>query len=332
MAPTKTIELSATLAFVLMSACAGPQTPSATAPAPPPLHQGPLTDFVASAGLRWLLVGSPKHVAENPAFREAVSVLFPGDRVDGFAAGSGVDLRNVESALIAGFDFGTLYAVEPSAGSAPRIVARFRERIVSGEQRHPSHPLVERITGVIGTTPETLVRVEQRLIAVAVGDPTPARVVEAFARKKLPRSPTALRGAALSTLAPPPAGSVATFYAPGPFSGEWARGARGLLADTLALSISVVPLDAGRARFVVQIAGDFPPSGIADLTRAVSDLAQSPMGKLLGLDQFATPPLLRERANSLWLEAELKLGPIARGLRAAVSADVWEIMDMNAPQ
>lgn len=279
-----------------------------------------------------MLVGSPKRVAENAAFRDAISVLLPAERLDGFAAGSGVDLRKVESALVAGFDFGTLYAVEPSVGTVPRIVSRFRERIVSGERRHLPHPLVERITGIIGSTPETLVRVDQRLIAIAVGDPTPARVVEAFARKKLQSSPTALRGAALSTLEPPPAGSVATFYAPGPFSGEWARGARGLLADALALSISVVPLEAGRARFVVQVAGDFPASGADELTSALADLAASPMGKLLGLDQSATPPLVHERAHSLSLDAELDLGPIARGLHAAVAADVWQIMDMKAPK
>lgn len=333
MALTKTTERARAFALALtLAACAAPQKAAPPAPPPPPLHRGPLTDYVAAAGLRWLLVGSPKRVAENPAFRDAISVLLPAERVDGFAAGSGVDLRAVNSALVAGFDFGTLYAVEPSAGSVPRIVSRFRDRIVSGERRHLPHPLVERITGVIGATPETLVRVDQRLIAIAVGDPTPARVVEAFARKKLQTSPTALRGAALSTLDPPPAGSVATFYAPGPFSGEWAHGARGLFADALALSISLVPLDAGRARFVVQVAGDFPASGADELTRAVSDLAASPMGKLLGLDQSATPPLVRERAHSLWLDTELDLGPIARGLHAAVAADVWEIMDMKAPE
>lgn len=279
-----------------------------------------------------MLVGSPRRIAEHVAFRAAVTLLLPATRLDGFTVGAGVDLRKVDRALIAGFDLGTLYAVEPDAATLARVVARFRERIVSGERRHLPHPNVERITGVIGSTPETLVRVDGHLVAIAVGDPTPARVVEAFARGKLHTSPTALRGAALSTLSPPPTESVATFYAPGPFSGEWARGARGLLADALALSISVVPLSAGRARFVVEVSGDFPAAGSDELTGALADLAASPMGKLLGLDQSDTPPVVHEKAHALSLDVDLDLGPIAHGLHAAVAADVWEIMDMPAPK
>jgi hypothetical protein len=252
--------------------------------------------------------------------------------LDGFALGSGVDLRAVDSGLIAGFDLGTLYAVEPNPATVSRIVARFRERIVTGERRHLPHPELERITGIIGSTPETLVRVDQHVLAIAVGDPTPARVVEAFAREKLRSSPSALRGAALSTLKPPPKDSVATFYAPGPFSGEWARGARGLFADALALSISVVPLAAGRARFVVEVAGDFPAAGADELTLALADLGASPMGKLLGLDHLDTPAVVHERADALSLEVDLDLAPIAHGLHAAVAADVWEIMDLPPPK
>lgn len=279
-----------------------------------------------------MLVGSPRRVATHVAFRDAVSVLLPPPRLDGFAAGSGVDLRKLDSALVAGFDLGTLYAFQPEAGTTSRVVARFRERLVSGERRHAPHPHLERISGIVGSTPETLVRLEDQLLAIAVGDPTSARVVEAFARAKLRTSPTALRGAALSTLDAPPKDSVATFYAPGPFSGEWARGARGLMADALALSISVAPLEAGRARFTVQVTGDFPPSGADELRQALGDLATSPMGKLLGLDQTDTTPILHEREHALSVDVDLNLGPIARGLRAAVAADVWEIMDMAAPR
>lgn len=313
-------------------ACNSPAKTAIAAPPPPPLHLGPITDYVPAAGLRWMLVGSPRRIAEHVAFRDAIVLLLPPARLDGFTLGAGVDLRKVDSALIAGFDLGTLYAVAPDAPTIAHVVARFRERIVSGERRHLPHPNVERIAGVIGTTPETLVRVDQHLVAIAVGDPTPARVVEAFARGKLRTSPTALHGAALSTLSPAPAGSVATFYAPGPFSGEWARAARGLFADALALSISVLPISKGRARFVVEVAGDFPAAGSDELTGALADLAASPMGKLLGLDQSDTPPVVHEKAHALSLDVDLDLGPVAHGLHAAVAADVWEIMDMPAPK
>jgi hypothetical protein len=319
-------------ALTLLSACGhanAPATPKAVAPK---LHVGPLTDYVPAAGLRWMITGTPRSIAQNPQFSEDLALLLPAEHLDAFARGSGVDLRRVETGLIAGFDLGTLYAFTPPGGSAANIVARFRERIVSGEQHVFPHPEVERAYGLIGNTPELLVRVGDHLIAIATHDPTPARVVEAFARERLKSSPSALRGAALSTLSVPPADAVATFYAPGPFSGDWSRGARGLLAQALAARVSLVPRPPHRARFIIELAGDFPPSGADELAKAFGDLGTSTLGKLLGLDQAETTPSVHERDNRLLLEVDLELAPIARGLRAAVVSDVWEIMQLAPPK
>jgi hypothetical protein len=49
------------------------------------------------------------------------------------------------------------------------------------------------------------------------------------------------------------------------------------------------------------------------------------------LDQADAAPRVYERAQRLALEVELDLTPIARGLRAAVVSDVWEIMQLPAP-
>ncbi|MFZ5897162.1 MAG: hypothetical protein ACOY0T_39250 [Myxococcota bacterium] len=315
--------------LLLAGACApskSSESPAKAAAAP--LHLGPLTDYVPAAGLRWMLVGNPRSIAQNTQFREDLSLLLPPERLNAFTEGSGVDLRQVESGLIAGFDFGTLYVVTPPRGSSATIVALFRERIVSGEQHQFPHPQIERIYGLIGNTPELLVRVDDHLIAIATHDPTPARVVEAFARMRLKSSPPALRGAALSTLTAPPADAVATFYAPGPFAGEWARGARGLLANALSARISLVPLPPDRARFVMELTGEFPPSGADDLAQAFSDLRASPLGKLLGIDQEDSQPRVHEREQRLLMEVDLKIAPIVRGLRAAVVSDVWEIMQL----
>lgn len=316
----------------LLLGCGHASTPVAPTKAQPaPLHFGPLTDYVPAAGLRWMLLGNPRSIAQNPVFRDSLGLLLPPERLDAFAEGSGVDLRQVENGLIAGFDLGTLYLVQPPRGASSHVVALFRERIVSGEHHQFPHPELERVYGIIGTTPELLLRANDHFIAVATHDPTLGRVVEAFARSRLKSSPPALRGAALSTLSSPPADAVATFYAPGPFAGEWARGARGLLANALSARISLVPVPPDRVRFSVELAGDFPPSGADDLAQAFRDLGTSPLGKLLGLDQEDTPPSVHERAQRLVLDADLKVAPIARGLRAAVVSDVWEIMQLAPP-
>jgi hypothetical protein len=279
-----------------------------------------------------MVLGNPRRISTEPALRDAVAVLLPAERLDAFARGSGVDIRQVDSALAAGFDLGTLYVWTPAPGTAARIAARFRERLVSGAEHTESHPAIQRTTGIVGATPEALLQVEDNINAVAVGDVVLVRVVEAFARERIHSSPPALRGAALTTLTPPRPASVATFYAPGPFSGEWARGAHGLMANALALSVSLTPLTQGRATIELQLAGDFSPTGVDDLRLAFDELAASPIGKLLALDQSAEPPKIHEQEQRLYLDIDVNLAPIARGLHAAVAADVWEIMDTKRPE
>ncbi|HYP18361.1 MAG TPA: hypothetical protein VEQ65_14210 [Opitutus sp.] len=278
-----------------------------------------------------MLVGSPARVAKSPAFTDATALLLPPERLHAFEQATAVDLRHVSEGVIAGFDLGHVYVFTPPSGAADRIFESFRATWVDAAADVRPHPALRRASGVAGKSPEMLVQIDGKLIAVAVRDLTLGRVVEAFARKKLARSPSALRGASLSALTPPPADAVATFYVPGPFTGEWAQGARGLLADAVALSISVAPSGARSARFTVQVAGDLPPPAADELSAAYVDIAQSSTGKLLGLDQPKTPPQVHEREGRLLLDLELDLGPLARGLRAAVIADVWEIMGVPPP-
>src|SRR6185295_4064338 len=98
-----------------------------------------------------------------------------------------------------------------------------------------------RISGAVSGMPETLVSVRGHLVAVALGDPTPARVAELYAEGRLARSPSALHGSALATLPGTLGRAPLVFYAPGPFSGEWASGARGLLGAAVALGVAVTP-------------------------------------------------------------------------------------------
>src|SRR5690606_8986296 len=85
------------LAALLLTACASSPAP---APAPPrrpvpPLHRGPLADYVPAAGLRWMVLGKPRAVAQHPSFRDSLGLLFPQARLLAFAQGAGVDLREI---------------------------------------------------------------------------------------------------------------------------------------------------------------------------------------------------------------------------------------------
>lgn len=323
------------LCLVVMTACGGASTPPSSAPKPKPasqLHEGPLSDYVAAAGLRWMLIGKPRVIAGDSGLTESIDLVLPSRRLDAFAKSSGVDLRKADSALAAGFDFGNLYMVE-APGSVKAVQARFTERLISGAVvKHP-HPELDWVSGIVGTTPETLVRVDDRFAAVAVGSPTPARVVELFALGKLKRSPKAFLGSALKSL---PIGELerapVRFYAPGPFEGEWLRAARGLLRTSTALGLAAQPAGGGRIQFTVFIAGDFSdPSGdpATRLQDAWNELAGSGIGKLLGFNEPTSGPTVSGTPDLLRLDVELAAKPLATGLRAAVMAEVWEIFDLQ---
>jgi hypothetical protein len=317
------VRLVCALTLTLVTEACGP-APSKTPPSEAPLREGPLTDFVPAAGLRWLAAGRPSDLANTPSLRPLISDLVPNERVDAFAVSTGIDLRQLPSAVAAGFDLSTLYAVETPFENT-RIETRFVDRLVAGSTIQSSDPRVRRISGAVGSAPEAMVRVERRFVAFAVGDPSLARIVELFVLGRLPRSPSALRGSALKGVPNEFSSAPFRFYAPGPFVGEWERGARGLLGAATAFSAMATP-EGDHLLVRVAIVGAYDGADIARLMSAWDDLAESSMGRLTGLDQPVTAPRVDLQQGSLALEVKIALRPLFAGLRAAVAADVWEML------
>jgi hypothetical protein len=315
--------------LVLVSCAPRAPHPPAVAPRATPLRVGPLTDFVAAPGLRWMATARLQELWQTPAIRPSLELLFPAARLDAFSVATGVDLRETPAAIAAGFEYATLFLAETPRGNAP-VEDLFVGRLAGSARAESAHPGVRRVSGALGLTPETLVRVDGKLVAVSVGDPTPARVVELFALGRLVRTRPALAGSALSTLPPELRAAPACFYAPGPFSGEWAKGARGLLGAALALGVGAWP-DGETLRLRVVLSGQWSGEDVARLESAWGDLAGSSMGRLLGLAEPATPPEISVTPEHLTLGVRLHPRPLASGLRAAVAADLWEILEQPAP-
>jgi len=318
------------LTAVCSVACAAPHQESAQprSAAPAPLHRGPLPDFVSSAGLRWLLLFKPQQVFDQADVARAISQIIPAPRFEAFAASSGVDLRTLPAAAIGGFPYSTLYLAELPPGVAAVARARFTERLLAGAVTKSPHPGLVRVTGVIGQTPETLLTVDDRVLAVSVGDPVPAKIAEAYARERLTRSPPALHGAALSALPELASSNVAVLFAPGPFADEWHSAAGGLLQSAVAIAITAEPLGNGKVATTIYLAGAWDES--ADeashrLATAWSTLARSSAGRLFELSEVAeiatSPDLLR-------LRVELGLEAVVRGLRASVLGDLSQILNL----
>lgn len=277
-----------------------------------------------------MVVARLAELAHTPALASSLDLLFPGPRLAAFAISTGLDLRTVNVGLAAGFDYSTLYAAESHADGA-LVESRFVDRLAGAARVVSPHPSVRRLSGVLGVVPQTLVHVRDHLVAVAVGDPTPARVVELYAQGKLRRSPSALHGSALSTLPAAVGEAPLGLYAPGPFTAEWATGARGLLGAAVALGAAAW-VDGDALSLRIFITGRFEPADADRLASAWNDLAVSSMGRLLGLDRPESPPQAAATADQLSLRVRLSLMPLASGLRAAVVADVWEILDVPLPR
>ncbi len=284
-----------------------------------------------AAGLRWLVRVKPRVLLENEAFRDAIAALVPASRRAAFAARTGVRLEDAEEAVIAGYDLATVYGVRLRNPEARRALELFREHLRGGGELAEAAPELSRVTGVSGELPEALVRVGERTVLVARGDVTLARVAEAFALGLLRRSPPALRGAALSRLPETTRDSLATLYVPGPFEGEWTTAALGLLGTTEALSISLSPGGARTLKLHLDARGEFPNDAAERLKATFEAIAASPTGSVLGLNQPAEAPTVRVFPGRLELDVALESAPIAAGLRAAISAEVWEILNLPTP-
>lgn len=317
---------SALIACLALSACGAATAADPVEVAEPSLREGALTDFVPAAGLRWLIVGSPRYFAEQPALRAPLARLFSEERLDAFALATGVDLRRSERAALAAFELGELYLVDGSGWvGAPEL--RFTERSAGSARSERPHSRIWRVSALVSSRPQTLVRIDDDLLAVAVGDPTPARVVEAYALDKLRRTPSALHGAALATLPADvlrPAPLAA--YALGPFHGEWATALGGVLGGALAFGATAeLAGEALSARVVLSGAWSGEESA-RQLEEAWARLGASELGRLLALDRPLRAPRVSVSPELLQLEVTLDAPALLGGLHAAVAGGVDELL------
>ncbi len=258
----------------------------------------------------------------------AVGRLLPSERLEALALATGVDVRRLESAALAGYALGNLYLVLLPTSDGGHARARFAERLSVGAVVKQPRPNLYRIAGTRAGSPHALVAVDDRLLAFAVDDPTLARIVEAYAERRL-KSPTALQGASLSKLPQVAEDALAAFYAPGPFDDEWRHAMGGLLGNALSLRVAVRRGDGATLRAELVAIGEWTGADReARASGAWTALASSSTGRLLGLDQAKNVKVVADLHLLTW-SAELPLEPLVAGLRAATIANVPEIFDIR---
>ncbi len=307
------------IAACLLWHCAAPAPPPSEPAAPqlppePPLQLGTLTDFVPAAGLRWLVAGSPRYFAQQPALAGTRERWLTEQRLDSFAQATAVDLRRTERALVAGFDLGTLYVVDGTGWVRPPQEP-FIERLAGSAREQRPHRDVWRITGLVGSTPQALVRLDDAVLAVAVRHPLLARIVEYRARGRLQDVTPALRGAALSVLPPEllEPGPLRA-YVLGPLSPQDLPEGAGMVAAATAIA-AALELEGQWLSLRVVLAGYWDENSDGQHLRALwQALADSPLGATLALSHTREAVTVQASRQHLQLAAMLDAERVLAGL------------------
>jgi hypothetical protein len=280
------------------------------------------------------VLARPHDIALVPWLIPPINLVVKEESFNAFASQSGIDIRQVRAAAIA------TYADENGESTFwlarhvtdPGALERdFLKRLTSKEHRSQDRVDLVRIAGNIGVKAAVMVLLGKDVVGVQSGGSAtrgPARIASLYANGKLKKSPTVLAEDPLKGVEAR-MGAPMMAFALGPFEGELARGANGLLAGATSISAGARPSAREGIDLAIVITGDFSKSGQAashELELAWKDLAEGSFGHLLGLDQPVQKPLASYFSDGVQIALELDPMKLARGLAAATSSRIEDIM------
>ncbi|MDI1445031.1 hypothetical protein [Polyangium sp. 6x1] len=337
--PDRRVFLAAALA-ALASALVGcgaappPVTKPEAAPEPP-LAVASLDSLLPLAGLRWVVLVNPQEITSIPWLVPFVGTVIPEARFNRFAHGTAVDLRRTPEALVASYatNEGDATVELLRHTSDPRAVERaFRDRLSTAATRAVDRHDLVRVSGKIGPSAHAFAAIGPDVICFQQAGSIlrgPCRIASLFARGALARAARAFSDPSLRALAERLGPAPARAFALGPFEGELARGARGLLAAATAIGAAARPSAREGILLSIAVAGDFSRTGEAaseELAGAWRDLAEGSFGHLLGLDAPVMAPLPTHAPDAVAIAVELDPRKLAKGLADATSNEIDQIM------
>ncbi len=301
---------------------------------PDPLHLSPVADLAPAAGLRWLADLRPRALLADPALLGVLIEVLPEAELDAMArARGGVDLRAADELVVAGYDASTLFLAHQVVDPA-RLEAAFAARVaeVQGRavDRNADDPraTVTRVWGDRGTKHEALVVFGREAAGLALGAEGPLRAAELFAEERLKRARPAWQAPPLDRVRELLGEAPVRAAAPGPFQGEWTAGLGGLLAAATAAGLAA--RSEGETIHVTLLLlgpwGDRAGEAEDRLKHAYQTLADSGLGRLLGIHDPAAPPAFVATPDALRIEAGLHARELVRGLVDATTAQVDAIL------
>jgi hypothetical protein len=316
------------------AACFAPRPPRQPTPAsaaPEPLKLDPIVDLVPAAGLVWLVDARPRALIEDPTLGSVSEMIVPRSRLQTFAERhGGLDVRATTQVAVAAYPSATLILgrlpFEPS-----RVEKAFGERVTRVVGRVVDRN-VTRIWGDVPNAREQIALLAGEGVAFEHGQFGPLRAAVYFAQRRLRRSPSALHAEPLAAAASMLGDAPLRVFAPGPFEGEWARGAAGLLGASTAAGVAIRPtvgVRGGAVAMTLVLTGGWGSDAAVAAERlrsAFGVFAEDPLGLTMGMDHPVDGPSIGADANALRLDVTLDAAVLARGIHIAADASVDEIM------
>jgi hypothetical protein len=251
----------------------------------------------------------------------------------------GVDPRETDDLVVAAYPSTRLWLAHQFVDPA-RVEAAFTARVGSIEGRATDglagdrRTIITRLWGSTGSDHEQVAIFGVDAVGFEQGRFGPLRAAELFAEGRLKRASPALRADPLARLASLLGEAPVRAFAPGPFKGEFEHAVGGLLGASTAVGASARVIDglpgrsAGIAVHVVMLgAWDADRDAASERLRAVFGiLAQSGIGRLLGLVHCLTSPKVEAADEALTLDFAVDATELAQGLRAATASDAAAIV------
>ncbi|MFO0675628.1 MAG: hypothetical protein U0169_03780 [Polyangiaceae bacterium] len=316
----------------------------------------PLASLLVPVGLRGFVEFSPRSIADSVDLLPAIATLVPEERFDAFRdRNAGIDLRRLDEVVWADYGATSLILARGSF-DVRRIVREFDLRA-----RGEVTKFVTRTKSPAGATFDPLVTLEDRgdfrsdgrpggaktdasprraatlfgarALAFETGPPGPMRAAALFAERRLKRSRPALAVPPLDEAAKRTPSGIVRAFAAGPFDETWQPGLGGLLASASAASLAVRVEPKGqrppRLHIGLRVFGAWGDAAGAAGTRLrawADTFADSAFGRLLELEGPVHAAELASDRNSLTLEGSFDSMALARGIRAATSAQIDEVV------
>ncbi len=287
---------------VALCACGGaasPPRPPAPRPDPPDL-----TTFLP-AGADWVVVARPKELWKAPETRRALRGSIGEADLALLARRTGVDLREVDEAVAAGYGPSVLWLAR--GGYDAREVRRLlRDRLRPVERDDPGRGLVGALLGrTVG-----LRRLGQRAIAFEDG----GAVLDRIERGAGPIQPG---GTLAGRLGPAPLILLRT----GSLGLPVESGAGVLLSHVDRSGFSLEPAQ-GRLRVRVVLLGDLPSTAEENLRALVQSLGGSGLGRAFGADDAARRVGVTMTPAGAELELDFEPASVDTGVRTLFVSDL----------